>query len=321
MGWMTLSTPTRTSGAPRRWWPGPPRTPESMSDPGSGAEGRLPGCQLAAIVDEDELVVIGAPPGASTGPVRSSIDVGEVVLALRVGTGQAIERGPQLGAVEDIDPPVAFHRHRLARGRGPRSSTMRRMWPSSSRTARPRAGRIGGGCRAAGVHARGDAARAARSRGQGLGSDQGGVADHDQDGTVTSLGCWNAPDASPVPRGAILLDADRSVPEQMADRARHRAAVTTIGVFPVAALRGLDDIEDERATAERMKDLGESPPHPFALPGGEDHRVGPVTHVPASIRARRSRASGRRPYHEPCRARCSISTARSTSPISVATAP
>src|ERR1019366_1588130 len=36
----------------------------------------------------------------------------------------------------------------------------------------------------------------------------------------------------------------------------------------------------------------ESAAHPFALPRGEDHRVGPVTHVHASIRARRSRASG-----------------------------
>src|SRR5579862_1404935 len=57
-------------------------------------------------------------------------------------------------------------------------------------------------------------------------------------------------------------------------------------------------MDKERAAAKRMKDLGESAPHPFALPGGEDHRVGPVTHVLTSIRARRSRARSSPPYDE-----------------------
>ena len=60
----------------------------------------------------------------------------------------------------------------------------------------------------------------------------------------------------------------------------------------------VDHGEDQWAAADRMKHLGESAAHPFALPRGEDHRVGPVTHVPASIRACRSRASWRRPYDE-----------------------
>ena len=72
--------------------------------------------------------------------------------------------------------------------------------------------------------------------------------------------------------------------------------MTTIGALAGGGAHRVDDIENEWATAERMKDFGESAAHPFALPRGEDHRVGPVTHVLASIRARRSRASGRRPY-------------------------
>ncbi len=95
----------------------------------------------------------------------------------------------------------------------------------------------------------------------------------------------------------LLFDADRGIAEHVA-----KTGVTCRGHHDGwTARRGassLDDVEDEWATAERMKDFGESAPHPFALPGGEDHRVGPVTHVLASIRARRSRASGPRPYDE-----------------------
>jgi len=39
--------------------------------------------------------------------------VGEVVLALGVGAGQAVERRPELSAVEDVDPAIGFHRNRF----------------------------------------------------------------------------------------------------------------------------------------------------------------------------------------------------------------
>ena len=118
-------------------------------------------------------------------------DVGEVVLALRVGGGQAVERRPELGAVEDVDPAVALHRHRLARagGRAPRRCAGR----GRRRRGRPGPGRTDRrGCRAAGCRRAGDEACAARSRCERLGRDQRGVADDDQDRTVAASGCRNA---------------------------------------------------------------------------------------------------------------------------------
>ena len=77
------------------------------------------------------------------------------------------------------------------------------------------------------------------------------------------------------------------------------AALRSRGWASCPSPRGrIDHRENQRAAAEWMKHLGESAAHPFALPRGEDHRVGPVTHVPASIRACRSRARPRRPYDE-----------------------
>ena len=49
---------------------------------------------------------------------------------------------------------------------------------------------------------------------------------------------------------------------------------------------GIDHRKDQWAATNRVQHLREGAAHPLALPRGEDHRAGTVTHVPASIRAR-----------------------------------
>ena len=141
------------------------------------------GRQLAPIVDEDELVGIGCHERLHRSGEELD-DVGEVVLALRVGAGQAVERRPELGAVEDIDAPVAFHRHRFARGEVPLLDDAQDVAGVVAHgSAQP--GRIGGDAEQHGAGARrGGVCR--EEPGQGLGRDQWGVADHDQDRAVTS---------------------------------------------------------------------------------------------------------------------------------------
>ena len=173
---------------------------------------------------------------------------------------------------------------------------MRRTWPLGVADDPTHPRRIGGEreeerARSAGSrHVR----RADRCRVSGLIS--GSVAVDDQDGSwrraARGARCAGVAGAE---RG-LLLDAGRGVAEQVARTARSPRAVTTTGLASRGRVHGVDDGRMSGATAERMKHLGESAAHPFALPRGEDHRVGPVTHVLTSIRARRSRASRRRPY-------------------------
>jgi hypothetical protein len=112
-----------------------------------------------------------------------------------------------------------------------------------------------------------------------LGSDERGVANEDEDRTRVAEVGGNAPKGIAGAEWGSLLDADRRLPDQIAnatlagpddhDRWASRRPV-----------RGIDDMKDERTAADRVKHLRDGAAHSLPLPRGEDHRVGTVTHVP-----------------------------------------
>ena len=94
--------------------------------------------------------------------------------------------------------------------------------------------------------------------------------------------------ASPVPSGASCSTQVGAFAEQIADR---RLSWSDDDDRRCAGGRadGIDCIKNEWAPAEKVEHLRDGAAHPLALPRGEDHRLGTVSHVPSSIGARLSR--------------------------------